>query len=348
MSSEICSLVPMASRRHTEAIDNQYAVCPMLTSLDDRDGLIWLDGELLPWREARLHVLTHALHMGGAVFEGMRAYGGRVFLDAPHLERFQRSAVLLDYRLPWSSDELSQAINAVLWANQLDDAYIRPLAWRGTESVSIASPHARIHVAIAAWDWPTAASQGRAEEGIRLHLAHWRRPRPDTSPTEAKCSGLYMIGTLARHAATAAGCDDALLLDSEGLVAETTATNLLMIRDGVLTSPLPTCFLDGITKRHVMELARQRGLRVEERAVTLEELRRASEVFTAGTSVELQPVVALVERAGTTEWPVGPITRQLIRDFRRSVTATRQENAAPRDRQQHTNAAHTVDGCTTP
>ena len=305
----------------------------MLNSLDDNDGLIWLDGELLPWRQARLHVLTHSLHMGGAVFEGMRAYDGHVFLNIEHLERLQRSATMLGYHLPWSRDELTKAIEAVLWANQLDNAYIRPLAWRGAESVSIASPRARIHVAIAAWDWPTAASQGRAEEGIRLQLASWRRPHPDTAPTAAKCSGLYMIGTLARHAAAAAGCDDALLLDSEGRVAETTATNLLMVRDGVLVTPLPTCFLDGITKRHVMGLARQRGLRVEERTVTLEELRTASEVFTAGTSVELQPVVALVEDAVTTEWPVGPVTRQMILDFRASVTEASKISQTLRERE---------------
>ena len=296
----------------------------MLTSLDDRDGLIWLDGELLPWRETRLHVLTHALHMGGAVFEGMRSYDGHVFLNSAHLDRFEASARLLDYRLPWSKEQLTHAIEAVLWANQIDDAYIRPIAWRGTDSVSIASPRARIHVAIAAWHWPTAASQGRAEQGIRLHLASWRRPRPDTAPTAAKCSGLYMIGTLARHAAAAAGCDDALLLDSDGQVAETTATNLLLVSDGVLVTPSPTCFLDGITKRQLMELARQRGMQVQERCVGLDELRAASEVLTAGTSVEIQPVIALVEDRITTEWPVGPVTRQLLRDFRACVTKATQ------------------------
>lgn len=302
----------------------------MLNALDDRDGLIWLNGELLPWREARLHVLSHALHMGGAVFEGMRAYGRRVFLGDAHLERLERSAALLDYRLPWSHRELSQAIDAVLWANQLTDAYIRPIAWRGADSVSIAAPQARVHVAIAAWDWPTAASQGRAEAGIRLQLAHWRRPPPNTAPTASKCSGLYMIGTLARHAAMAAGCDDALLLDSDGLVAETTATNLLLVSDGVLVTPLPTCFLDGITKRYLLGLARQRGLPVEERAVTLEELRAATEVLTAGTSVELQPVVALVEDKTKTEWPVGPVTQQLIADFHATVTGATNGIAARR------------------
>lgn len=294
----------------------------MFTSLEDRDGLIWLDGTLMPWRDARLHVLTHSLHMGGAVFEGMRSYGGHVFLNDEHLDRFACSAELLDYRLPWSRAELTQAIEAVLWACRLGDAYIRPVAWRGAESVSITSPSARIHVAIAAWDWPTPATMGLAEVGQRLHLASWRRPRPDTAPTAAKCSGLYMIGTLARNAATAAGCDDALLLDSEGLVAETTSTNVLMVIDGVLVSPLATCFLDGLTKRHVMALAKQRGLEVDERLVTLEELRSASEAFTAGTSVELQPVVALVEPEQTTTWPVGPVTRQLMADFRASIAAT--------------------------
>ncbi|QID16182.1 branched-chain amino acid transaminase [Nitrogeniibacter mangrovi] len=293
----------------------------MFIPLDDRDGHIWLDGALIPWRDARLHVLTHALHMGGAVFEGMRAYGGRVFLNTPHLERLARSASLLDFHLPWTHDQLSEAIEAVLDANGLADAYIRPIAWRGTESVSIASPQARIHVAIAAWHWPTAAARGEADKGIRLHLSTWRRPRPDTAPTAAKCSGLYMIGTLARHQAMAAGCDDALLLDSDGHVAETTATNLLLVHDGRLITPTATGFLDGITKRHVMALARQRGLTVEERRVSLDTLRAADEVFTAGTSVELQPVVALLTDAGTREWPVGPVTRQLMSDFRASITA---------------------------
>ncbi|MCK9509674.1 MAG: branched-chain-amino-acid transaminase [Pigmentiphaga sp.] len=303
----------------------------MMTPLDDRDGHIWLDGELLPWRDARLHVLTHALHMGGAVFEGMRAYGGKVFLNDPHVARLAHSAELLGYRLPWTHDELTLAIETVLSVNQLGNAYIRPVAWRGTESVSIASPHARIHVAIAAWDWPTAADQGRAEDGIRLHLASWRRPRPDTAPTAAKCSGLYMIGTLARHAAAAEGCDDALLLDSEGKVAETTATNLLAVIDGVLVTPPATCFLDGITKRHVMQLARQRGLTVEERTLDLETLCQASEVFTAGTSVELQPVIALVMNGRTIEWPLGPVTRQLIADFRDSTAAAAQAESRRRD-----------------
>lgn len=291
----------------------------MFTQLDDRDGQIWFDGALIPWREARLHVLSHALHMGGAVFEGMRAYDGQVFLNAAHLTRFARSATLLDFALPWSQAQLGSAIEAVLAANALTDAYIRPIAWRGAQSVSIPSPQARIHVAIAAWDWPTAAARGEAAQGIRLQLSSWRRPRPDTAPTAAKCSGLYMIGTLARHRAMAAGCDDALLLDHDGQVAETTATNLLLVHEGHLVTPTPNGFLDGITKRHVMALARRRGLVVEEHRVSLSMLHAASEVFTAGTSVELQPVVALHADDGVREWPVGPVTRQLMADFRASI-----------------------------
>ena len=286
---------------------------------DDRTGWIWLDGTLVPWAEARLHVLTHSLHMGGAVFEGIRAYGGRVFLGDAHLNRLARSAEGVGYRLPRGRLELTKAVEAVLWANALGDAYVRPVAWRGSEAVSVGAGGTRVHVAVAAWNWPTPAALGRALEGIRLRLATWRRPRPDTAPTASKCSGLYMIGTLARHAALDAGFDEALLLDVYGNVAETTATNIVLVTGETLVSPVANCFLDGITKRHVFSLARRRGFAVEERTVTLRELRAAEEVFVAGTSVEIQPVVELAEEGGRTRWPVGPVTRTLVADFQASV-----------------------------
>ena len=293
----------------------------MLNSLDDNDGLIWLDGELLPWRQARLHVLTHSLHMGGAVFEGMRAYDGHVFLNIEHLERLQQSATMLDYHLPWSRDELTKAIEAVLWANQLDNAYIRPLAWRGAESVSIASPRARIHVAIAAWDWPVETALGDGTSELRLVLSDWRRPAPDTAPTASKCSGLYMTGTLSRAAAARSGHDDALMLDMAGHVAETTVTNIVLVRDGRLLSPLPTCFLDSLTKRHVFDLARGLGLSVHEGTVSLDDLDAADEVFVTGTSVELRPVVSLDRPGKHSTWPVGRITTALREAFRASTRA---------------------------
>ena len=252
---------------------------------DDRDGLIWFDGALMPWAEARIHVLTHAFHMGGAVFEGIRAYDGQVFLGGAHFQRFTHSAELLGYTIPRSVVELTKATEAVLWANELKDAYIRPLAWRGSESVSVSARGASIHVAIAAWDWPTPAALGEGGHGIRLALADLRRPRADTAPTASKCSGLYMIGTLARNAANDEGYDDALLLDIDGNIAETTATNIILIEGKRLVSPIADCFLDSITKRHVFALAIKRGLEVVERKVSLPELCAADEVFVAGTSI---------------------------------------------------------------
>lgn len=288
-------------------------------AFDDRDGLIWLDGALVPWNEARLHVMTHSLHAGGAVFEGIRAYDGGIFLSNAHFSRFQRSAEIVGYTLPYSSLELVKACEAVLWANELKDAYIRPIAWRGSESVTVAARNASIHVAIAAWDWPTPAAEGRSTTGIRLQLSSWRRPRADTAPTASKCSGLYMIGTLARHVANDEGFDDALLLDVDGDVAETTATNIILVEGRKLVSPVADCFLDSITKRHVFALAQKAGLELEERKVSLEELCAADEVFVVGTSIEIQPVVELKGPAIGAQWSVGPLTQSLIDNFQNSV-----------------------------
>ena len=288
-------------------------------SFDDRDGLIWFDGALVPWAEARLHVLTHGLHMCGAVFEGIRAYDGQVFLGDAHFQRFAHSAELLGYTIPRSVVELTKATEAVLWANELKDAYIRPLAWRGSESVSVSARRTSIHVAIAAWEWPTPAALGKGGNGIKLALAAWRRPRADTAPTASKCSGLYMIGTLARHAATDEGYDDALLLDIDGNIAETTATNIILVEGKRLVSPVADCFLDSITKRHVFALAIKRGLEVVERKVSLPELCAADEVFVAGTSIEIQPVVQLDGPTVAAQWDVGPLTRDLIGDFQASI-----------------------------
>ncbi|EKF42527.1 aminotransferase, class IV [Nitratireductor indicus C115] len=285
----------------------------------DRDGFIWLDGALVPWREAELHVLTHALHMGGAIFEGIRAYDRDVFLSGAHYDRFARSAEILGFALPWTKTELMKATEAVLWANELQDCYIRPLAWRGAESVSVAAPDARIHVAIAAWDWPTPASQGKGTTGLRMRLADWRRPTPETAPTASKCSGLYMIGTLARHAIAGDGYDDALMLDAQGNVAETTATNIVLLSGDTLISPKPDCFLDSITKHHVFGLARRLGLKVEEATVSLDLLAAADEVFVTGTSVEVLPVVELSMSERVMRWPVGEVTGKLMAMFEAST-----------------------------
>lgn len=287
----------------------------------DRDGFLWLDGALVPWAEGQLHVLTHALHMGGAVHEGIRAYGGRMFLADAHMQRLARSAELLGYRIPRPARELLWAAEAVLWVNELDDAYIRIVAWRGSESVAVAAPQATVHIAIAAWVWPTQAVCG-AEPGVRLRLTEWRRPDPRTVPAASKCAAFSATATLARHEALSAGCDDALMLDVDGHVATTTATNIVLVRGGTLLAPAPACHVDSLTKRHVFRLARRRGLEIEERAVTLDDLRSADEVFIAGTAVELRPVVELREDCRRSAWPAGPVTAALIADFHASVRHT--------------------------
>lgn len=289
--------------------------------LVDTTSPIWFDGTLLPSGEATLHVLTHSLHNGGAAFEGIRAYDGRLFLGKEHFRRLQRSAELLGYTLPWLVDDLQAAAEAVLWAGGLKDAYVRPIAWRGSESVTVSAQGCRIHTAIAAWDWPVETALGDGTGGLRLVLSDWRRPAPDTAPTASKCSGLYITGTLSRAAAARSGHDDALMLDMAGHVAETTVTNIVLVRNGRLLSPLPTCFLDSLTKRHVFDLARGLGLSVHEGTVSLDDLDAADEVFVTGTSVELRPVVSLDRPGKHSTWPVGPITTALREAFRASTRA---------------------------
>lgn len=289
--------------------------------LVDTTSPVWFDGTLLPSGEATLHVLTHSLHNGGAVFEGIRAYDGRLFLGKEHFRRLQRSAELLGYTLPWLVDDLQAAAEAVLWAGGLKDAYVRPIAWRGSESVTVSAQGCRIHTAIAAWDWPVETALGDGTGGLRLVLSDWRRPAPDTAPTASKCSGLYMTGTLSRAAAARSGHDDALMLDMAGHVAETTVTNIVLVRNGRLLSPVPTCFLDSLTKRHVFDLARGLGLSVHEGTVSLDDLDAADEVFVTGTSVELRPVVSLDRPGKHSTWPVGRITTALREAFRASTRA---------------------------
>lgn len=293
----------------------------MKAPLVDTTSPVWFDGTLLPSGEATLHVLTHSLHNGGAVFEGIRAYDGRLFLGKEHFRRLQRSAELLGYTLPWLVDDLQAAAEAVLWAGGLKDAYVRPISWRGSESVTVSAQGCRIHTAIAAWDWPVETALGDGTGGLRLVLSDWRRPAPDTAPTAPKCSGLYMTGTLSRAAAARSGHDDALMLDMAGHVAETTVTNIVLVRDGRLLSPLPTCFLDSLTKRHVFDLARGLGLSVHEGTVSLDDLDAADEVFVTGTSVELRPVVSLDRPGKHSAWPVGRITTALREAFRASTRA---------------------------
>ena len=280
-------------------------------NFDDRDGWIWFDGELKPWREANVHVLTHALHYASSVFEGQRAYGGEIFKLSEHSTRLRNSASLLGFELPWSVEEIDAACIEVLKASGLSDAYMRPIAWRGSEQMGVSPKGTRPHLAIAAWAWGKYFDEAKAAKGIRLDIAKWRRPAPYTAPVHSKAAGLYMIATLSKQAADARGFDDALMFDWRGQVAEATGANAFFVGDGKLYTPTPDCFLDGITRRTVIDLARRRGVEVIERTIWPEELESFEQFFLTGSAAE----VTAVQSAGPWNFEVGDLTRQIARDY---------------------------------
>lgn len=282
-----------------------------LIPFDDRDGYIWFDGKIVPWRDAKIHVLTHGLHYGSCVFEGERAYEGNVFKLHEHSERLIKSGELLGFKIPYTVDEIDQATIAILKKQNLTNAYIRPVAWRGSEMMAVSAQATKIHVAIACWEWPSYFGKEAREKGLKLQLAKWARPAPNTAPTASKAAGLYMICTMSKHTAEAAGFHDALMLDYRGYIAEATGANMFFIMNGEIHTPTPDCFLDGITRRTVMDLARARGIKVVERHIKLEELKQVSEIFLTGTAAEVTPVGQI----GDQSFAVGPITRQLMDDY---------------------------------
>jgi branched-chain amino acid aminotransferase len=280
-------------------------------AFDDRDGFIWFDGKFVEWRSAKVHVLTHGLHYASAVFEGERAYGGKVFKLTEHSQRLIRSAELLGFTIPYSLAEIDAATNDTLKRAGFADAYVRPIAWRGSEQMGVSSQQSRIHLAIAVWQWPAYFSPDSLNKGIRMAFAKWRRPAPDTAPTAAKAAGLYMICTLSKHAAEAEGYADALMLDWRGQIAEATGANVFLGIGGELHTPQADCFLDGITRRTVIDLARKRGIKVTERGVMPDELGNADEVFIVGTAAEVTPVGEI----GPYNFQVGPLARQMMKDY---------------------------------
>ncbi|NQV22380.1 MAG: branched-chain amino acid aminotransferase [Rhodospirillales bacterium] len=282
---------------------------------DDRDGSVWFDGKLIPWRDGKVHFLTHALHYGSGVFEGMRAYDGEIFKLDEHNRRLINSAGILGFEIPYSLDEINQACRDALAAEGLSDAYVRPIAWRGSEMMGVAAQDATIHLAIACWAWPSYFSPDALLKGLRLNISDWRRPAPDTAPTNAKATGLYMICTLSKHKADAEGCDDSLMLDYRGLVAEATGANIFFLKDGALHTPTPDCFLDGITRRTVIGLARARGIEVIERAIKPEEMADFEQAFLTGTAAEVSPL----REIGPYTFVVGDVTKALMDDYQKIV-----------------------------
>ena len=282
-----------------------------LVPFDDRDGFIWYNGEMLPWRDAKVHVLNHGLHYASCVFEGERVYNGKVFKLTEHTERLHRSGELLGFKVPYSVAELNSITKEVVAKNNIENGYVRPFAWRGSEMMAVSAQHTKIHVAIAAWSWPSYFSNEAKERGLRLQISKWSRPSPDTAPTASKAAGLYMICTLSKHAAEQAGYEDALMLDYRGLIAEATGANMFLVMNGELHTPTPDCFLNGITRLTVIELAKARGIKVVERHIKPEELAHAQEVFICGTAAEVTPIGSIADYKFT----VGAVTRQLMQDY---------------------------------
>ena len=284
-------------------------------SYDRLEGVIWYDGKLVPWNEANLHVLSHGLHYASCVFEGERAYGDQIFKSTAHSERLKRSANVLDFEIPYSVAEIDAAKKLVVEKNGKKEAYVRPVAWRGSEMMGVSAQSNTIHLAIASWEWPSYFDPEQRLKGIRLDLAEYRRPDPKTAPCSAKAAGLYMICTISKHRAERKGYADAMMLDWEGRVAECTGANIFFVKDGKIHTPIADCFLDGITRQTVIGLARKRGMEVIERRITPEELTSFSECFITGSAAEVTAVAEIAQ------WNFNPrgITKTLMDDYTAEV-----------------------------
>lgn len=287
----------------------------MAGGYDDRDGHIWMDGKMIPWREANVHILTHAMHYASSVFEGERAYNGRIFKSREHSERLQRSAKMIDFEVPYTVDELEAAKAEVLAASGLQDAYVRAIAWRGAgEDMGVASSRNPVRVAIAAWEW--GAYYGDAKmKGAKLDISKWKRPSPETIPSHAKAAGLYMICTMSKHAAEAKGCSDAMMYDYRGYVAEATGANIFFVKDGEVHTPDPDCFLNGITRQTVIGMLKERGITVHERHIMPEELASFEQCWLTGTAAEVTPVGQI----GDYTFEVGALTREIAESYEKLV-----------------------------
>ena len=287
-----------------------------LIPFDLRDGWIWLNGKLVPWQDAKLHVLSHGLHYGSSVFEGERAYGGKIFKTTEHSQRFHKSAEILDFTIPYSVEELDAAKDLVVTKNGFQSCYVRPVAWRGSEMMAVAAQHATINVAIAVWDWPSMFDMEQKMKGIRLDVADYRRPDPATAPVHSKAAGLYMICTISKHRAERKGYADAKMLDWQGRVAECTGANIFFTKGGVIHTPIADCFLNGITRNTVIDLAKANGIEVVERRIMPDELSDLEECFICGTGAEVTPVSEI----GPYTFAPGTISRTLIDAYTAAVT----------------------------
>jgi branched-chain amino acid aminotransferase len=282
---------------------------------DQREGSIWFDGKVVPWKDAKIHVLTHGLHYASSVFEGERAYAGKIFKSKEHTARLRKSANLMDFDLPFSDAEIIAAKDAVVKLNGGGDQYVRPVAWRGSEMMAVAAQHSKIHVAIATWLWPSMFDPETKMKGIKLDIADYRRPDPICAPVHAKAAGLYMICTISKHKAEKKGYADAMMLDWQGRVAECTGANIFFTKDGQLHTPIADCFLNGITRQTVIELAKGQGMTVNERRIMPDELPSMNECFIVGSAAEVTPVAEI----GPYKFTPGNMSRTLMNTYSDTV-----------------------------
>jgi len=287
----------------------------MAGSYDDRDGVIWMDGKLVDWREANVHVLTHAMHYASSVFEGERAYNGRIFRSREHSERLLKSGEMLDMPIPWTVDQIEEAKYATMKANGLTDAYVRAVAWRGSgEDMGVSSSRNPVRMAVATWGWGNYYGDAKMK-GAKLDIAKWRRPDPATAPSQAKAAGLYMICTMSKHAAEAKGCSDAMMMDYRGYVAEATGANIFFVKDGEVHTPLADCFLNGLTRQTVIGMLKDRQIKVHERHILPGELEQFQQCWLTGTAAEVTPVGQI----GDYSFEVGALTREMSESYEKLV-----------------------------
>ena len=285
---------------------------------DDRDGSIWMNGSLRPWRDANIHILSHALHYASCVFEGERVYSGEIFKLREHTDRLIESGRILGFEIPYTADEIDAACKEAVAAQGFTDGYVRPVAWRGSEMMGVSAQETKINLAVAVWEWPSYFDPAERLKGIRLDMAEYRRPAPETAPCKSKAAGLYMICTISKHAAEDKGYSDAMMLDYRGYVAEATGANVFFEKDGKLHAPTPDCFLDGITRRTVIDLAKARGIEIVERHIKPEEMADFNQCFITGTAAEVTPVSEI----GEYRFTPGEITENLMSDYMALVNRT--------------------------
>ncbi|MWD26308.1 branched-chain amino acid aminotransferase [Aquicoccus sp. SCR17] len=286
-----------------------------MAAYDDRDGKIWMDGKLVDWRDANVHILTHALHYASSVFEGERCYNGTIFESVKHSERLKKSAELIDFEIPWTVEEIEKAKYDMLKANGWDNAYVRAVAWRGSgEDMGVSAAKNPVRMAVAGWEWGNYYGDAKTR-GAKLDISKWKRPSPETIPSSAKAAGLYMICTMSKHAAEAKGCSDAMMFDYRGYVAEATGANIFFVKDGEVHTPTPDCFLNGITRQTVIGMLKDRQVKVHERHIMPEELEGFEQCWLTGTAAEVTPVGQI----GDYNFEVGAMTRDISDSYEKLV-----------------------------